>query len=125
MKDDEVIAYQARRITKLEIEAARSLESERQLLEILRLAGINVTQVELNPQEAEFLRLYRQATPEGKAMIEKKVEAEAERTRLSLHVESDTRLEKSEVKKAKSATIDTQEVTAGALPKEFFKSSRD
>lgn len=123
MKDNEVIAYQARRITELEVKAARSLESERQLLEILRDAGINVKQVELNPQEAEFLLLYRQATPEGKAMIREKVEAEAKRTRLSLHDEPDTSPGKPKVRKARTAKNQTEEVTFSELPKDFFKSS--
>lgn len=77
MKDHEVIAHQARKLVELEVKVARSLECERQLLEILRNAGIEVTEIELNHQEAEFLRLYRNATPEGKATIRAKVEAMA------------------------------------------------
>lgn len=48
MKDHEVIAHQACKIVELEIKVARGLESERQLLEILRDAGMEVTEVELN-----------------------------------------------------------------------------
>lgn len=77
MKDYEVIAHQARRIAELEIKVARALESERQLFEILRSAGIEVTEMELKRDAAEFLRLYRTVTPEGKAMIQAKAEAMA------------------------------------------------
>jgi hypothetical protein len=83
MKDHEVIAYQARKIVELEIKVARGLDCERQLLEILRSAGIEVTEMELNEREAEFLRLYRNATPEGKGTIRAKVEAMAEKTGMS------------------------------------------
>jgi hypothetical protein len=70
MKDDAVIAHQARKIAELEIKAARALEGEQQLLAILRRAGVEVTEVELSRDEAEFLKLYRDATPEGKAGIQ-------------------------------------------------------
>lgn len=83
MKDHEIIAHQARKIAELEVKVVRGLESERQLLAILRSAGIEVTEMELNHKEAKFLRLYRNATPEGKAMIEAKVEAMAGKAGMS------------------------------------------
>jgi hypothetical protein len=83
MKDSEVIAHQARQLAELEKKFEQSVDSERQLLGILRASGIEVTQVELNRQEAEFIDHYRRATPEGKAAIRAKVEAMAASARLS------------------------------------------
>jgi hypothetical protein len=84
MKDDVVIAHQARKIAEFEIKVARALESEWQLLAILRSVGIEVTEMELNRDEAEFLGLYRNATPEGKATIQRKAEETAENTGMSI-----------------------------------------
>lgn len=123
MKDDEIIAHQARKLIELEVKIAHSVESERQLLEILREAGIDVKQIELNPQEAEFLLLYRQATPEGKARIREKVEAVAAKAGLRAHAEPLTSSGQPKVKEPRKPKIQPGEVGFSDLPKDFFKSS--
>jgi hypothetical protein len=82
-----------------------------------------VKQVELNPQEVEFLRLYRQATPEGKVMIGERVEAAPERARLRRHDEPLPSSGQPKVKKPRTAKAQTEEVWFSELPKDFFKSS--
>lgn len=50
----------------------RALEGERKRFVILRSAAIEVTEIELNRDEADILRLYRGATRERKATIQAK-----------------------------------------------------
>ena len=130
MKDDDVIAHQARKIAELEIKVARALESERQLLAILRSAGVEVTEMELNRDEAEFLRLYRNATPEGKAMILAKAEAMAENAGVSTVKEEDLThlgpgrdLVLQKTKKSNPAKCAQVIEELSGLPKDFFKRS--
>jgi len=78
MDDRDVIAHQARKIAELETKLAQSIESERQLLEMLKSAGITVTQTELSSREIELLQGYRRLTPEGKADVRAVAEREAE-----------------------------------------------
>lgn len=126
MKDDVVIAHQARKIAELEIKVARALESERQLLAILRRAGIEVTEMELNRDEAEFLRLYRNATPEGKATIQSNAE-EIANTGMSIpreedltHVRPSRDLDRQKSGKSNPAKAAQVEELSG-LPIGFFK----
>lgn len=132
MKDHEVIAHQARKIAELEVKAARGLECERQLLAILRSAGIEVTEMELNHDEAEFLRLYRNATPEGKAIIQAKVEAMAEKAGTYTPNKSDLSpvgpradvvLRKTKKSNRPKGEPVVEELSG--LPKEFFKRPGD
>jgi hypothetical protein len=133
MKDQEVIVYQARKIVELEIKVVRGLECERQLLGILRNAGIKVTEVELNQQEAEFLRLYRNGTPEGKTTIRAKVEAMAEKARMSkiadkenlVHDEPGRDPVRRKLKKLSTAKVESKAMELSGLPKDFFKPSAD
>jgi hypothetical protein len=74
MEDAHVIAHQARKIAELEVGLHQHREGERQLLAMLRSAGIVVKQMELSPQEAEFLDNYRRATAEGKSQIRTEIE---------------------------------------------------
>lgn len=131
MKDDVVIAHQARKIAELEIKVARALESERQLLAILRSAGIEVTEMELNQDEAEFLRRYRNATPEGKATIQRKAEEMAENTGMSIsgkedltHVGPSRDLGRQKTRKSNPAKGAQVEELSG-LPNDFFKRTGD
>lgn len=134
MKDHEVIAHQARKIVELEIKVARGLESERQLLEILRDAGIEVTEMELNHQEAEFLQLYRNATPEGKATIMAKAEAMAEETRVRKTAGNEDCIQTVEpskdpvqpkLKKVSTTKVEPEAMELSGLLKDFFKQSAD
>lgn len=131
MKDDAVIAHQARKIAELEIKVAHALESERQLLAILRSAGIEVTEIELNRDEAEFLRLYRNATPEGKATIQRKAEEMAENIGMNIsgkedltHVEPGRDFDRQKAKKSNPAKGAQVEDLSG-LPNDFFKRTGD
>jgi hypothetical protein len=128
MKDDEVIAHQARKIAALEVKVARGVDCERQLLAILRRVGIEVTVMELNQEEAEFLRLYRSATPEGKAMIEAEVEARAKQadTNTARADNSDVVAPGQDVVQRKPLKLNSAKNEPAAaelqrLPNEFFK----
>lgn len=133
MKDHEVIAHQARKIVELEVKVARGFECERQLLEILRNAGIKVTEVELNQQEAEFLRLYRNATLEGKATIRAKVKAMAEKAGVNkiagkedlAHDEPGRDSVRRKLKKLSTVKVESEAMELSGLPKDFFKPSAD
>jgi hypothetical protein len=133
MKDHEVIAHQARKIVGLEVKVARGVESERQLLEILRNAGIEVTEMELNDQEAEFLRLYRNATPEGKARIMAKAgvmaeEARARKGTVKEVIAQAVKPSKDPVHhklKMGANKVKPEAMELPDLPKDFFKLSTD
>lgn len=78
MNDQEIIAHQARKIVELEVQVAELRRAEEQLLYHLESAGITLKQVEVTQREAEFLRNYRNASPEGKALIRAKVQQAAD-----------------------------------------------
>lgn len=132
MKDYEIIAHQARKIAELEVKVTRGLESERQLLAVLQSAGIEVTEIELNHEEVEFLRLYRNATPEGKAMIKAKVEAMAEKAGMSpankedlVHVPPSQGILVRNTTKSNRANSEPVSADFPGLPKDFFKRSSE
>jgi hypothetical protein len=131
MKDQDVIAHQARKIAELEVKVSRGLECERQLLAILRSAGIEVVEMELNREEAEFLQLYRNASPEGKAIILAKAELAAKGSGVQI-IEERPALENpgADVVRGKQAKKSLAEngkagEDLGSLPKAFFKRTND
>jgi len=132
MKDEEVIAHQGRKIAELEVSVSRALGSERQLLEILRRAGIEVKEMELTHQEAEFLRLYRSASPEGKAKIKAKAGELAAKSLQDTSGKEDSDQAspdplpvRSDVKKKATARSNPDSADLSGLPKDFFKPSAD
>lgn len=115
MKDEHVIAHQARRIVELEVTMERHRAGEQQLVALLRNAGIAVTQVELTAGEAEFLHDYRSATPEGKARIRAELEALTAQNRPSQSVDLKPAPPRTRRPAAQHAPL------APGLPAEFFK----
>lgn len=130
MKDDVVIARQARRIEELTAELEESKRAEQQLMAILDSAGIKVKQVELSEREARFLALYRRATADGKATIRAKAKAIAAEHPApcakvkETEITSTVSVKKREATTAKLARADSEKGMAKVfsdLPMGFFK----
>jgi hypothetical protein len=90
--------------------------------------------MELNDQEAEFLRLYRNATPEGKATIMAKVGAMAEEARarkdtvkavIVQAVKPSKNPVQQKLMKRGANNVKPDAIELLDLPKDFFKPSTD
>jgi hypothetical protein len=116
MDDAQIIAHQARKIAELEMAVDRHREGERQLLAMLQRAGIVVAEVELSPDEVEFLEYFRRASPEGKAQIWSEVEAQVAATKQRAQV-----VEAKPASRPKKSLKTSSTEVVPSLPADFFK----
>lgn len=83
MSDTQLIVHNARKIAELEVQLAQQAEDVRDLLEILKSAGIKIVRAKVSKEEAKLIDDYRRARPEGKEIIDAafdKLKAELDKT---------------------------------------------